>query len=215
MPIVRALGDGLAGDRVLKVDAILNGTTNAVLSRMETEGCSIDEAIADACAHGYAEGDPSVDLDGADAAAKLAILCALAFGLRVRPDAIDTRTSKGIGADDLRRARLRGGSIRQVAHASYVRAKGVLTAWVAPTFVPDSSPLARTAGAQNAAVVTCQYAGEISLSGAGAGGDAIAVAMIGDLRAIARDRAAIVPAPVLVEPHEIKGLSEQTFAEAV
>ncbi len=215
MPIVRALGDGLAGDRVLKIDAILNGTTNAVLTRMESDGCTMEEAIADACARGYAEADPSIDLDGTDAAAKLSILCALAFGLRVRPDAIDTRSSKGVSIDDLRRARLRGGVIRQVAHAAFARPKGVLTAWVAPIFVPDASPLARAYGPQNAAVVTCQHAGEMSMAGQGAGGDAIAVAMIADLRAIARDRAAIVPAPVLVEPHEINGFSEQTFAEAV
>lgn len=215
MPIVRALADGLAGDRVLKVEAILNGTTNAVLSQIERDGCTMDEAIADACAHGFAEADPSVDLDGADAATKLAILCTLAFGLRVAPDAIDTRTSKDVSIDDLKRARLRGGTIRQVAHASYVQAKKALTAWVAPTFVPNTSILSRTDGAENAAVVTCQYAGDVTFSGPGAGGDAIAVAMIGDLRAIARDRAAIVPAPVLSEPHEIKGLSERTFAEAV
>jgi homoserine dehydrogenase len=215
MPIVRALAEGLGGDRVLKVEAILNGTTNAVLSQMEHDGCTMDEAIAAACAHGYAEADPTVDLDGGDAAAKLAILCALAFGLRVAPDAIDARSTKDVTLDDLRRARQRGGTIRQVAHASYARPRGTLTAWVAPTFVPGSSLLARAEGAHNAAIVTCQYAGEVTFTGAGAGGDAIAVALIGDMRAIARDRAAIVPAPMLSEPHEIKGLSERTFAEAV
>src|SRR5205085_7366688 len=70
MPIIRALGDGLAGDRVERIDGILNGTANAVLSRMDETGCTMDEAIAAACASGYAEEDPSVDLDGADAAAK-------------------------------------------------------------------------------------------------------------------------------------------------
>src|SRR6185295_10515501 len=85
MPIVRAIGEGLAGDRVTRIVAILNGTTNAVLSRMETAGCSMAEALAEAQARGYAEADPSSDLSGRDAAAKLAILCALAFGLRVDP----------------------------------------------------------------------------------------------------------------------------------
>jgi homoserine dehydrogenase len=215
MPIVRALAEGLGGDHVLRIDAVLNGTTNAVFSQMEHDGCAMDEAIAGACAHGYAEANPSADLDGSDAAAKLAILCALAFGLRVSPDAIDTRSSKGITVDDLRRARQRGGAIRQVAHASYARPRGVLSAWVAPIFVRESSALARAEGAQNAAVVTCQYAGEVTFTGTGAGGDAIAVALIGDMRAIARDRAAIVPAPVLSAPQEIKGFSERTFAEAV
>jgi homoserine dehydrogenase len=73
MPIVRAVGDGLAGDRVTRIVAILNGTTNAVLSRMEATGCSLDEAVGDARARGYAEADPSVDLDGGDAAAKLSV----------------------------------------------------------------------------------------------------------------------------------------------
>lgn len=215
MPLVRVLGDGLSGDRVLKIEAILNGTTNAVLSQMERNGCSMDEAIAEACAHGYAEADPTIDLSGSDAAAKLSILCALAFGLRVHPEAIDTRTSTGVTSDDLRSARQRGGTIRQVAHASFARPKGVLTAWVSPTFVTDASPLSRADGAQNAAVITCQYAGDVTISGTGAGGDALAVAMIGDLRAIARDRAAIMPAPILADPREIRGCSEESFAEAV
>lgn len=215
IPLVRALGDGLSGDRILAVDGVLNGTTTAVLSRMAATGCTLDEAIAEACAGGYAESDPSVDLDGLDAAAKLTIVCALAFGVRVRPDAIDTRTTVHVTHDDLRQAQLRGGTIRQVAHASYARSRQSLTAWVAPIFVPGDSPLARTEGPQNAVVINCQHAGAVVLSGTGAGTDAIATAIIGDLRTISRDRAAIVPAPVLVEPQSITGRSDQTFAEAV
>lgn len=215
MPIVRVLGDGLTGDTILRLDGILNGASNAVLSRMEATGCGIEEAIAEACANGYAESDPSVDLDGLDAAAKLAIVCGLAFGVRVRPDAIETRSTARVGAADLRRARQQGATIRQIAHASYSRPRGTLTAWVAPVFVPETSIFARTEGPQNVAVVHCQYAGDITISGPGAGADAIAVAMLGDIRVIARDRAAIVPALVLAEPQEIKGLSEQTYAEAV
>lgn len=215
MPIVRALGDGLAGDRVVAIDAILNGTSNAVLSKIEATGCSMEEAIADACAHGYAEVDPSIDLDGVDASAKLAILCALAFRLRVSPDAIDRRSTSGVGADDIRKAQLRGGTIRQIAHADFDRQRSTLTAWVAPMFVANDSLFARITGPQNAAVIACAYAGNVTITGQGAGGDAPAVAIVGDLIAIARDRAAIVPAPVLVEPGEVKGLSEHTYAEAV
>lgn len=215
MPIVRVLGNGLSGDRVTAFSAILNATSNAVLSRMEAEGCDIDEAIASACANGYAEIDPSLDLDGSDAGAKLAILCALAFKLRVDPDAIETRTTAGIGLEAFKRAHLRGGTIRQIAHASYDPAQGVLTAWVAPIFVANTAIFAHVTGPQNAAVITCAYAGDIILSGQGAGGDAPAVAILGDVLEIARDRAAIVPAPALVEPREIRGLSEQSFAEAV
>lgn len=215
MPIVRVLGDGLTGDRVTEINAILNGTSNAVLSRMETIGCGMDEAIADACANGYAEVDPSLDLDGIDAAAKLVILCALAYHLRVRPDAIETRSTARIGLDSLKKAHQRGGTIRQIAHAAYDRQRSTLTAWVAPVYVAQSSLFARMTGPQNAAIITGAYAGDITITGQGAGGDAPAVAIISDLMAIARDPAAIVPAPILAEPREIKGLSAHSFAEAV
>jgi homoserine dehydrogenase len=215
MPIVRALGDGLGGERVTRIEAILNGTSNAVLSRMEALGCSIDEAIADACAHGFAESDPSADLGGVDAAAKLAILCALAFRLRVSPSRIETRTSARIQPEDFREASVRGGTIRQIAHADYDRERSTLTAWVAPVFVARASLFARTIGPQNAAIVTGAYAGEMTITGTGAGGEATAVAAIGDLVAIARDQAAIVPAPILTEPKETRGLVDHKLAEAV
>jgi homoserine dehydrogenase len=215
MPIVRVLGDGLSGDDVLRIDAVLNGTTNAVLSRMDATGCAMDEAVADACARGFAEGDPSADLDGVDAAAKLAILCGLAFGLRVTPAQIDTRTTARIDAPAFHEARRRAGTIRQIAHAAFDRDRRTLTAWVAPTFVPASALFARTLGPQNAAIISTRFAGDITLTGAGAGGDATAVAAIADLVAIAHDRAAIVPAPQLVAPDLIKGLTDHKLAEAV
>ena len=215
MPIVRVLGEGLAGDRILKIDAILNGTSNAVLSRMEDLGCTMDEAVAEACARGYADTNPATDLDGLDAAAKLAILCAVGFGLRVLPTQIETRTTAGISASDFREARLRGGTLRQVAHAEFDAGAGKLTAWVAPIFVPGASVFGQTRGPGNAAVVTTAHAGSVVLSGIGAGGEATAVAALADLVAIAKDRAAIVPAPTLVEPKEITGLSDNAFAEAV
>jgi homoserine dehydrogenase len=204
MPIVRAIGDGLAGDRVTRVDAILNGTTNAVLSRMEATGCSMDDALADARARGLAEADPSADLDGDDAATKLAILCALAFGLRVDPAQIDVRSSADLTAHDLARARLDGGAIRQIAHADYDSAASALTAWVAPVAVPLDSIFASTTGARNAAIITAEHSGETVICGTGAGGAATAVAILSDLAAIARDRAAIVPAPVLSTDFELR-----------
>jgi homoserine dehydrogenase len=189
MPIVRAISDGLAGDRLTRIVAILNGTTNAVLSRMEATGCSLDEAVADARARGYAEADPSVDLDGGDAAAKLAILCALAFGVRVNPDDIGTHTSCSIAAAGFERARENGGTIRQLAQAEYDDRTGALTTSVAPTFVPYGSIFAATSGPQNAAVISGAHSGDITISGAGAGGDAAAVAILSDVLAIARDGA--------------------------
>jgi len=215
MPIVRALGDGMAGDHVVRVDAILNGTSNVVLSKIESTGCAIEDAIAEACAAGFAESDPSEDLDGVDAAAKLSILCALAFNLRVPPASIDTRSTASIGATEFAKAKLRGGTIRQVAHAAFNREHGRLEAWVAPVFVKQGTLFSTIYGPSNAAIISCAYAGDIVLSGQGAGGDASAVAIIADVLAIARDRAAIVPAPRLVPARDIQGLSDSSIAEAV
>jgi len=207
MPIVRAVSDGLAGDRITRIVGILNGTTNAVLSRMEALGCSLGEAVADARARGYAEADPSADLDGDDARAKLAILCAMAFGLRVDPTTIAARSAAGITTLDFDRARQDGRTIRQLAHAAYDRATSTLTAWVAPIAVPRGSIFGRAAGAQNAALITGVHAGDVGVSGVGAGGDATAVAILSDLAAIAKDRAAIVPPPILTSPRNIKGFT--------
>jgi homoserine dehydrogenase len=210
MPIVRAIGEGLAGDRITRIVAILNGTTNAVLSCMEATGRSLESALGDARARGLAEADPSADLDGRDARAKLAILCALAFALRVNPSQIATRSSASITPEDFDRVRREGNTIRQLAHAEYDHARAALTAWVAPVAVPRDSIFARTHGAQNAALVTGVHSGEIGIFGAGAGGDATAVAVISDIVAIARDRAAIVPPPVLTLPRVILGLEAET-----
>jgi len=204
MPIVRAVAEGLAGDRITRVEAILNGTTNAVLSQIDATGCSMDTALADARAKGYAEADPSSDLDGDDARAKLAILCGLAFGLHLDPIRIPVRSAARIAPSDFDDARRRDGTIRQLAHADYDYAGSRLTAWVAPVVVPRSSIFARTVGPANAAVVTGAHSGETGIFGIGAGGDATSVAVLSDLMAIARDRAAIVPAPVLTTQFELQ-----------
>ncbi len=188
MPIVRAIA-GLAGDRVTRIRAILNGTTNAVLSRMDADGVSLDAALADARASGFAEADPSADLDGDDARAKLAILCGLAFGLRVDPSQIAARTTKSVSTADFAEARRGGCTIRQLAHADFDAASSTLTAWVSPAHVPRDSCFGRTVGPQNAAIVTGAHAGDVGLFGAGAGGAATAVAILSDIIAIDRERA--------------------------
>ncbi len=193
IPIVRAVADGLSGDRITRIVAILNGTTNAVLSQMETDGCSLQTAVAEAQVRGYAESDPSTDLDGGDARAKLAILCALAFALRVELSQIATRTSATVSTAEIRRLGDQGQSIRQIAFADYDRARARLTAWVAPTAIPSDSLLGRTVGPRNAALITGEHSGEVGLLGAGAGGAATAVAVISYIVAIARDPSAIVP----------------------
>jgi homoserine dehydrogenase len=206
MPLVRAIGDGLSGDRITRIVAILNGTTNDVLSRMEMSGGSLDSALAEARARGYAEADPSADLDGSDARAKLSILCALAFGLYVDPAQIATRTSGSITARDVERAAAAGAVLRQIAHAEYDRAQTTLTAWVAPTILPRDSFLARITGVQNAALITSEHSGEIGIFGAGAGGAATAVAVLSDIVAIAKDRSAVIPPPTLTTNFSIRGL---------
>ncbi|MGE5242635.1 MAG: homoserine dehydrogenase [Betaproteobacteria bacterium] len=206
MPIVRALGEGLTAAGVTHITGILNGTCNAVLSRMESRACTLNEALEAARADGLAEADPSADLDGADAQAKLAILCALAFGLRVDPDAIDARSIAAIGPSHHARARRRGAVLRQLAHASYDEEHSRLTAWVAPALVSPDSLFARTTGPANAALVCTRHAGEIGLFGPGAGGEPTAAAVVADLLAIARDPAAVVPAPALRPPALIAGL---------
>jgi len=197
MPIVRAIADGLAGDRITKIVAILNGTTNAVLSRIESRGCSLDEALTDARARGLAEADPSADLDGDDACAKLAILCALAFGIRVDPSQIPARSCAGLGAGQFAEARRSGETIRQIAAAEFDYARATLIASVGPERVPLSSIFARAVGPENAAIITGEHAGDTGIFGVGAGGDATSVAILSDLAAIARDRSAILPAPHL------------------
>src|SRR5581483_1115508 len=134
-------------------------------------GVPLDDAIAEACALGIAESDPATDLDGVDAAAKLAIVCALAFGVRIVPSDIETRTTSRVSARDFATARLRGCTIRQIAHAAFDRDRGALEAWVAPTFVRQTSVFARCDGADNAVVIRCAYAGEITMAGRGAGAD--------------------------------------------
>lgn len=213
MPIIRAIADGLSGDRITRIVAILNGTTNAVLSKMEADGCSHACALAEAQARGYAEADPSTDLDGGDARAKLAILCALAFGVRVAPSQIAAATSATVSAAEVRRLRDQGQSIRQIAFADYDRDRATLTAWVAPAAVSSDSLLGRTIGPRNAALITGEHSGEVGLFGEGAGGAATAVAVISDIVAIARDPSAIVPPLALTTNFRIQN-SDFRFPES-
>ena len=204
MPIVRAVADGLAGDRLTRIDAILNGTTNAVLSEMEATGCALAAALARARASGWAEADPSQDLDGDDARAKLSILSALAFGIRVAPADIAARSAASISSADFAAARRANATIRQIAHARLDRERRTLTAWVSPIAVPRDSLFARAVGPQNAAVLTGEHSGQVGMFGIGAGGGATAVAIVSDVLAIARDRAAIVPPPALTSDFTVQ-----------
>jgi homoserine dehydrogenase len=198
VPVVRAIEHGLAGDSLTRVAGILNGTCNYILSRMEREHLPFREALADAQALGLAEADPSQDIDGIDAQAKLAILAQIALAVDVTPDAIQTRGIDAIDAVDFVYARQMGCTIRQVAWVERTSDSGLVRAAVGPALVPLESPLARVRGSDNIVTLQGRFGGETTFGGRGAGGEPTAVAVVSDLLAIARDEVPYgLRAPVL------------------
>ncbi len=187
IPIVRAVREGLAGDRLQRVLGVLNGTCNYMLTRMEAGQVSFDAALREAQERGYAEADPTADVDGGDAQAKLAILSAVGLGRQVAAEAIPLRSIRPVEPVDFNYARRLGCTIRQVSRAEVVQGGGGdVTASVQPMLVPATSPLARAEGSQNVVVVDGAHGGETAFRGFGAGGDPTAVAVVSDLEAIAR-----------------------------
>ncbi len=194
VPVIQAIGAGLAGDELVSVAGVLNGTSNYILSRMEETGARFEAALDEARTLGYAEADPSADVDGLDARAKLAILSMVALGTRLTPDHIAARTIRGIGPVDFAHARRCGGTIRQIAAvAPSPHHDGCVTARVGPAIVPSHSPFARATGSTNVVVVRGLFGGDTVYSGFGAGGDPTAVAIVSDLLAIARGSGSRVP----------------------
>ena len=189
IPILRGLRDGVAGDRLWRIQGILNGTCNYILTRMECAGLSFEEALSEARRLGYAEADPSADVDGYDAQAKLAILVGVGLGRVVNVDDIPVEPITPVAAIDFVYARRLGCVIRQVATAELVRDGGGLHAAVQPALVPEASALARVDGSRNIVVVDGEFGGETAFSGFGAGGAPTAVAVVSDLMAIARRNA--------------------------
>ena len=192
IPVLRALQEGLAGDRLVEVRGILNGTCNYILSRMQAEPIPFGDALAEAQRAGYAEADPSEDLDGADAAAKLAIIAAVGLRRPVRVTDIATRSIRQIEPVDFEYARELGCTIRQIARAS-AEDNGAVFAAVRPALVPLSSNFGRNEGSQNLVTVRGVFGGETSFSGSGAGGSPTAVAVVSDVLSVRR--AAADPAP--------------------
>ena len=186
IPIVRALRDGVSGDRLYRIQGILNGTCNFILTRMEREQVSFADALAEAQRLGYAEADPTADVDGLDAQAKLAILIGVGLGCAVRVDDVPLRSISPIAAVDFLYAKRLGYVIRQVARAELVAENGGIRAAVSPALVPETSSLGRVEGSQNIVVVDGEYGGETAFSGFGAGGEPTAVAVVSDLLGIAR-----------------------------
>ena len=185
IPVLRALQDGLAGDRLVEVRGILNGTCAYILSRMEREPVTFAQALADAQSAGYAEADPSEDVDGADAAAKLAIIAAVGLRRPVRVGDIVTRSIRPIEPVDFEYARELGCTIRQIARAS-AEDNGSVFAAVRPSLVPLTSAFGRITGSQNLVTVRGVFGGETSFSGSGAGGAPTAVAVVSDVLSVAR-----------------------------
>jgi len=185
IPIVRSVREGLAGDRLFRIAGILNGTCNYILNRMDATGLAFADALKEAQALGYAEADPTADVDGYDARAKIAILMAVGLGVQVDPEQIPCRTISSIDSVDFIYARKLDCTIRQVSWGER-RADGTVFASVRPALVPLSSPLARVEGSQNLVTVHGKFGGATTFSGFGAGGDPTAVAVVSDLMSIAR-----------------------------
>jgi homoserine dehydrogenase len=189
VPVIPGMLQGLSGDEVTRVSGLLNGTCNYILSRME-RGDSYAEVLKDAQRLGYAEADPTADVGGGDARAKLCILARVAMHAELDPDSVPTQTIAAIDAIDFAYAKELGCTIRQVSRAQK-EASGGMYARVAPMLVPLDSPMAWSHGTQNMVVSTGWFGGDVVFSGHGAGGDATAVAVVSDLVAVAQGSYAV------------------------
>jgi homoserine dehydrogenase len=186
VPLISGLQEGLAGDELVELCGILNGTCNYILTRIETSGISFAEALAEAQKFGYAEANPAEDVDGHDALAKLTILCRVGLRCAVGHTEIPTRSISIIEPIDFEYAKLLDCTIRQISRAE--KTSGRLLASVEPTLVRRSSPLASVEGPQNLVMSTGKFGGETIFAGHGAGGNATAVAVVSDLISIVRLR---------------------------
>jgi homoserine dehydrogenase len=179
VPVIRVLQESLAGAHIERVHGIVNGTTNFILSEMARTGASYEDALADAQRLGYAEADPSEDVNGRDAAAKMAILARLAFGTPVHLDQVRYEGIEHITGDDLEYARELGLGLKLIGTAQ--RLNGGLSVRVHPAFLYAGHPLASVAGPFNAVTVESEAITEITMSGPGAGGPQTASAVLGDV----------------------------------
>jgi homoserine dehydrogenase len=190
IPIIRPLRDSLAGDRVHRILGIVNGTTNYILDRMDTEGDSLEEALAAATELGYAEADPTADIGGYDAAQKASILASLAFHTTVPLDSVYREGIEKITHDQVTAARAAGYVVKLLAVCERLvdAETGVegVSARVHPALVPLAHPLAAVHGANNAVFLEAEAAGSLMFYGAGAGGVQTASAVLGDVVSAAR-----------------------------
>jgi homoserine dehydrogenase len=209
VPLIHGVREGLAGDRLTRVAGILNGTSNFVLSTMAAGSEPMSVVLDEARRLGYAEADPSADIDGDDAAAKLVVLAGIAFQRHLRLADVPRRSIRPVSAADFRYARRLGCTIRQIATVE--SSDEGFDAWVGPALVLRGSHFGLNMGANNVVTITGRYGGENSFSGAGAGGPATAVAVVSDLLSLQQrthDRGEEWPpaglAPPPARPHYLR-----------
>jgi len=183
IPIIRALRDGLVGNNIQKLSGILNGTCNYILTRMTEDGVEFEDALREAQAKGFAEADPTLDIDGHDAAQKLTILTELAFSTHVGADAVQVEGIRDLAADDVQAARELGFVIKHVATAEF--SEGTVSLGCAPVLLPSSHQLASIRNENNAVLVHGDAVGEMLFSGKGAGSLPSASAVLSDVVDIA------------------------------
>ncbi|MFN2590541.1 MAG: homoserine dehydrogenase [Actinomycetota bacterium] len=188
IPLIRPLREGLAGDRIDRFMGIVNGTTNFVLTRMAEDGLDLDQAVAEAQSLGYAEADPSADIDGDDAAAKAAILATIAFDTPVVADDVYREGIRHVAAADVAYAHGLGYVIKLLAIGE--SSDDEVSVRVHPTMLPVEHPLASVRDSFNAVFLEGQKVGPLMLYGRGAGGDPTATSVVGDVIELARNRAA-------------------------
>ena len=188
IPLVRPLKESLTGERLTRIIGIVNGTTNFVLTRMSENGMSFAEALEEARRLGYAEADPSADVDGHDAAAKCAILASIAFNARVVAADVYREGIAGVSTEDIEFARRLGYVVKLLAIAELHEER--IAARVHPAMIPSNHPLAAVRDAFNGVFVEGSNVGELMFYGRGAGGEPTATAVIGDLVTVARNRLA-------------------------
>ena len=198
IPVIKTMREAMAGNAVTRVFGILNGTCNYILTRMEAEGISFDECLKDAQRLGYAEADPTFDIEGNDTAHKLSILSSLAFGHRIAADDIYLEGISNISQADIRAAAELGYRIKLLGVAQ--KTESGIEQRVHPTMVPTASVIAQVHGVTNAVAIETDILGELLLSGPGAGGNATASAVVGDIADIAKSRPGFQHGPVFGRP---------------
>ncbi|OYR22675.1 homoserine dehydrogenase [Brucella thiophenivorans] len=198
IPVIKAMRESLTGNTVSRVYGIMNGTCNYILTRMWEEGISFEDCLADAQRLGYAEADPTFDIEGNDTAHKLALLTSLAFGTQIAADDIYLEGISNISLADIRAADELGYRIKLLGVAQ--KTDTGIEQRVHPTMVPTSSVIAQVHGVTNAVAIETDLLGELLLSGPGAGGNATASAVIGDIADIAKSRPGFQHGPVFGTP---------------